>query len=153
MSSVKRLLTLITSMNAVLLVLFSTTAFASPDYEGCAECHGGFRDSPYISLTDGTNWGTDLMSAHETFFGERRCEACHKSGSKGEVYLNFSIDSSLSKGCVGCHGRDEDVTAHCTGLAGGFGGIEAQCGSGDGLRKIHAAVAGANCTSCHRAPD
>jgi hypothetical protein len=143
--------TSITLVTTLLFVLFCSTAFASPTYEGCEDCHGGFRDSPYTSLTDGTNWGDDLMDAHAVFVGDE-CNACHKSGSRGEVYLNFSTDSSLSKSCVGCHGRDEDVNGFCTGLAGGMGGIEAQCGSGDGLRKIHEPVDGANCSSCHRNP-
>jgi len=141
--------TLITSL---LFVLFCSTAFASPDYQGCAECHGGFNDNSYTSLHDGASWANGLMEGHKTFVGDE-CNACHKSGPRGEVYLNFSTDSSLSKSCVGCHGRDEDVTSHCTGLVGGMGGIEAQCGSGDGLRKIHETKIGfGTCSSCHRAP-
>lgn len=135
----------------LLFFLFYSTAFASPTYEGCKVCHGGFNDNSYTSLHDGANWANGLMEGHKTFVGDN-CDACHKSGGRGEVYLNFSRDASLSKGCVGCHGRDEDVTSHCTGLAGGLGGIEAQCGSGDGLREIHQPVDGANCSSCHRAP-
>jgi len=138
----------------VLLVLFSTTASAFPTYEGCADCHGDFRgDSPYTSLHDGTNWGSgnNLMDEHASFVGGE-CDACHKSGGPKEVFLNFSGDGSLSKSCMGCHGRDEDVTGSCTGLSGSLGGVEEQCGSGAGLRRIHMAhPEGGNCTDCHAA--
>jgi hypothetical protein len=85
------ILTLFTSVSALLFVFFSSTAFAYPTYEGCKECHQGFRDNPHISLFDETNWGDDLMDAHVSFVGGN-CDACHKSGPRGEVYLNFSID-------------------------------------------------------------
>jgi subtilase family serine protease len=141
--------TLTSVLVVILTIVFSQSAFAYPTYEDCADCHGGFRDSPYTSNHDGTNWGDDLMDAHANFVGGE-CDACHKSGSRGEVFLNFSIDGTLSKGCVGCHGRDEDVTGNCTGLAGALGGVEVQCGSGAGLRQNHeSAVGTGTCAGCH----
>ncbi len=140
---------LITLMGGMLCVFISDAAFAFPTYEDCKDCHGGFRDSPYTSLHDGSTWGDDLMDAHVGFVGDE-CNACHKSGGRGEVFLNFSNDGSLSKSCVGCHGRDEDVTGNCTGLNGSLGGVEEQCGSGAGLRKIHEAhPEGGDCFGCH----
>jgi len=134
-----------TSLLTVILLVFGSTVWAFETYDGCEDCHGDFLDSPYTSLQDGTNWGTNLMSGHEAFVG-RTCDACHKSGSKGEVFLNFSIDGVLSKSCVGCHGRDEDVTGECSGL----GGMAVECGSGAGLRQHHESQVGAGtCSNCH----
>jgi predicted CXXCH cytochrome family protein len=133
------------SVGAVLLLFLSSAVWAFPSYEGCQECHGGFEVNPYTSLHDDTNWGIDLMQGHWPFV-ERNCNACHKAGGRDEVFLNFSADATLSKGCVGCHGRDEDVTGNC---AGG-GGVQEQCGSGAGLRQHHELQVGAGtCSGCH----
>jgi len=134
----------------ILLVIFSSTVWAFPTYDGCQDCHGGFEANPYTSLHDGTNWGRDLMRGHWRFFTEQSCDGCHKSGERSEVFLNFSSDSTWSKGCVGCHGRDEDVTGNCTGLSGSQGGVEEQCGSGAGLRQHHESKVGVGtCSECH----
>jgi len=141
---------LMTSIVAILLLLFSGLVSASPTYTGCVNCHGGFKDSGYVSLHDGATWGQSLMDGHKPFVSDN-CEACHKSGPKGEVYLNFSTDSTLSKSCTGCHGRQEDVTGSCTGQSGG---VSAECGSGAGLRQIHELSLGSGtCTSCHFGDD
>ena len=133
-------------LSVTLLILFSSPTFSYPTYEGCKDCHGGFKDDPYISNVDGETWGTDLMDAHEAFVSDN-CDACHKSGPKTEVYLNFSSDSSFSKSCVGCHGRQEDVNGSCSSVSGG---IEVECGSGAGLRQMHELNVGAgSCSSCH----
>ena len=133
-----------------LLMIFSSQVLAYEDYSGCADCHGGFKGDNYTSLQDGTNWGSDLMDGHQPFISNvsnDTCDACHKSGAKGEVYLNFSQDSTLSKSCVGCHGRDEDVTGNCTGEGTG---LEVECGSGAGLRQMHALnVPASDCGGCH----
>lgn len=137
------------SASALLFFFFSNAVSAFPTYENCKDCHGEFRNSPYTSLHDGSNWDDGLMDAHVVFVGDE-CQACHKSGGRGEVFLNFSSDGSLSRSCVGCHGRDEDVTGNCTGLVGSLGGVEEQCGSGAGLRKIHEAhPEGGDCSRCH----
>jgi hypothetical protein len=138
------------SLLAVFLLIFSSSVWAFPTYDGCAECHGGFESNPYTSLQDGTNWGIDLMQGHWPFV-DRTCNACHNSGGRAEVFLNFSSDDILSKGCVGCHGRDEDVTENCTGLSGSQGGVDAECGSGSGLRAYHESKVGAGtCNDCHQ---
>jgi len=137
--------TLVGSIGALLFILFSSVAFAYPTYDGCKNCHGDFEDDNYVSLQDGAGWGRSLMDRHETFVGDN-CDACHKSGSKGDVYLNFSIDGSLSKSCVGCHGRQDDVNGNCSG----GDGVQVECGSGAGLRQMHDMNVGAStCSSCH----
>lgn len=132
-------------LSVTLLVLFSSPAFSYADYDGCKACHGDFKGDDYISKSDGTAWGQHLMDGHESFVDE--CDACHQSDENAGVYLNSSFDSSLSKSCVGCHGRQEDVNGSCS-LAGG--GIAVECGSGAGLRQIHDLKIGAGtCGACH----
>ena len=146
MTSARWQMTLTASVTAVLLLIFTSAVWAFPTYDGCEDCHGDFLDSPYTSLQDGTNWGTSLMRGHEAFIGTS-CDACHKSGSKGEVFLNLSIDDTLSKSCVGCHGRQEDVNGSCTGDGDG---VEVECGGGAGLRQMHELNLGpGTCSSCH----
>ena len=137
--------TLTTSISALLFVIFSSVALAYPDYDGCKSCHGDFEENNYVSKSDGSNWNQSLMDGHEAFVGNE-CDACHKDGSKGSVYLNFSIDSTLSKSCVGCHGRQEDVNGSCVN----GGGTPVECGGGAGLRRMHDLQVGPNtCGSCH----
>jgi len=78
-------------LSAILLILFSSSAFAYSSYDGCKNCHGDFNGDDYVSKKDGSNWGTDLMSGHEAFVSGT-CNACHKDGSRGEVFLNVSKD-------------------------------------------------------------
>lgn len=137
------------SVLVVLLVIFGRSAWAFPTYDGCEDCHGGFGVNPYTSKHDGTNWGIDLMEGHWPFLSQT-CNACHKSDGRSEVFLNQSSDSTFSKSCVGCHGRDEDVNGSCTGLSGSQGGVDAECGSGAGLRRYHESRVGAGtCSECH----
>jgi len=143
-------MTLMALMVAVLLVAFSSAASAFPTYAGCEDCHGGFDGDPYTSSQDDTSWGESLMDCHMPFVNNN-CDACHKTGGKKEVFLNFSDDSTLSKSCVGCHGRQEDITGSCTGQSGG---VSAECGSGSGLRQMHELNVGSGtCTSCHFGDD
>jgi len=133
------------TMTALVLVVGSGIAFAYPDYNGCQGCHGKFEENKYVSKSDGTPWNKNLMDGHETFVGGK-CNACHKDGSEGSVYLNFSKDSTLSKSCVGCHGRQEDVNGSCVGGSG----TQVECGSGAGLRRMHDMNVGSGtCGSCH----
>jgi len=133
-------------LGTFLLILFSSSAFSYPTYDGCQGCHGKFEEGTYISKKDGSNWGKNLMDAHEAFVSGK-CNACHKSDSKGEVFLNFSIDSVFTMSCMGCHGRVEDINNSCSSAAGG---MEVNCGSGVGLRRHHEAKVGTGtCNSCH----
>jgi len=120
------------------------TAWAYDDYSGCETCHGGFRDSGYVSNHDGASWETSLMNAH-TPWVDNKCEACHQSDLSADVLLNQSADATFSKSCVGCHGRDEDVTGNCVG-----NDSPVECGSGAGLRRTHETIVGAGtCSGCH----
>jgi predicted CXXCH cytochrome family protein len=138
-----------TTFFGLFLLTLSGGAVAYSTYSGCESCHGGFRDSNYVSAQDQTNWGTDLMSGHEPWVGND-CDACHNSDGYSTVQLNASASNTFPKSCVGCHGREQDVTGSCTGLADGSDGVEAECGSGAGLRQMHESQVGAGtCTSCH----
>jgi hypothetical protein len=120
------------------------TAWAYDDYSGCASCHGDFASGTYQSNHDGASWGTNLMDAHTTWVGGE-CQACHQSSLSADVLLNQSADGTFSKSCVGCHGRDEDVTGSCVG-----DNSPVECGSGAGLRETHESNVGAGtCSNCH----
>jgi len=139
-------MTWIASLAAMLAVILANSAWAFPTYDGCEGCHESFNEGSYVSKHDGANWGTDLMSGHSDAVNGN-CNACHSAGGYDEVYLNESADSTLSKSCVGCHGRDEDVTGNCNGQDDGKA---VQCGSGAGLRKHHELeVAEGTCKGCH----
>ncbi len=149
-------------------------AFGYPTYaDGCAGCHGAFNSATdnYVSKKDSVPWNKNLMDGHLDFISS--CNTCHYQGTDGvPVYLNVSTGATgfktclggtndgatcttatqcpgglcAGKGCVGCHGRDQDVTGGCTGVGGGF---EIDCGSGAGLRAHHE-LKGVDCYSCHQ---
>jgi hypothetical protein len=140
---------LMSFMVTLLFCIFGSSVWAFGTYDGCEQCHGSFPSGTYTSLQDGSNWGNTLMERHIGFV-DQQCNACHKAGGRGEVYLNSSLDSTFSKSCVGCHGRDEDVTGNCTDLSGESEGVEVECGSGAGLRLYHESQVGAGtCNDCH----
>lgn len=120
------------------------TAWAWDDYGGgCDTCHGSFASGSYESNHDGASWGTNLMTKHGQWVPN--CQACHQTDTSADVLLNQSADSTFSKSCVGCHGRDEDVTGNCVG-----DDSPVECGSGAGLRKVHETmVAAGTCSGCH----
>jgi hypothetical protein len=84
------------------------------------------------------------MDAHRGWVGDE-CLACHMTNGPGAVRLNQSGHTAFSKGCVGCHGRDEDITGNCVDNGGA-----PECGSGAGLRQVHESKVGAGtCNDCH----
>lgn len=114
------------------------------DATNCRACHGDFKNNAnYISLHNGTPWNTDLMSGHENMVSFE-CLACHQSVSS--LYDPVSIDTSAGagglspKGCVGCHGREQDA-----------GHDSVSGGRGAGLRQQHfrAAVTVCAAAGCH----
>ena len=116
----------------------------NPDSGNCANCHGGFRQSGYVSNTadDPAAWNNNLMSGHANTFG-LSCSDCHYgiATSRTPTYL---YSSATGVTCATCHGREEDITAN----DGAFGGPEP--GRGDGLRAHHElAVGPGTCNSCH----
>jgi hypothetical protein len=161
---------------AAAICLSPLPALGFPTYDaGCIDCHGDFRAQGYVSLKDGTAWSTSLMSGHTTFTNS--CDTCHFTTSRTPVFTNISNGTAglktcrggtndgapcsaasecpsgvcNGKGCIGCHGRDQDVTDVCTGLGATF---ELDCGSGAGLRQVHEQstnpLAGpGTCSGCH----
>lgn len=102
----------------------------------CANCHGGFRDSGYVSFTDGTPWGTSLHDGHRQVMLNFDCDTCHMSGTRFPVFLNSSAGGTGFSpiGCVGCHGRQGDENAGQLGA---------------GLRQHHTNAGAAFCGGCH----
>ena len=119
----------------------------------CMGCHGDFRTGPYTSNTsqDGVTWnipnqpgGGDASSLHQGHvqFANGNCQACHVQIGDTPLIGGPSGDGEGS--CVGCHGREEDITPN----DGVFGGAGPDWG--DGLRAHHAInnnVGG--CLGCH----
>ncbi|MCH8244123.1 MAG: hypothetical protein IH897_16155, partial [Planctomycetes bacterium] len=46
------------------------------DATNCGLCHGDFRDSPYISLSDGESWEDDLHDVHRRIMLASDCDTC-----------------------------------------------------------------------------
>ena len=141
---------------AVLIAVFgfqvrSADAYSTYSTDGstgnCATCHGDFTSSPYTSPGGGPIWGDSLHNVHRNTMLNGDCNTCHGSGGRSPVVLDSSVGGTgLSPiSCVGCHGRNEDVTPN----DGAFGG--AGPGRGDGLRAHHAAAGVTSCAGCHNA--
>jgi hypothetical protein len=105
----------------------------------CAECHGNFRASPYISNVDGSNWGDDLHDVHRSTMLDDDCDTCH-SAQRFPVILDASFGGvGLAPiSCVGCHGREADM-----------GNDDTSLGRGAGLRQHHDAAGVPDCADCH----
>jgi len=122
------------------LMTWTSESWAYDEYAaGCDDCHGGFRSSPYTSLSDGSSWGDDLHDVHRNTMLGGDCDACHAGG-----FAPVSLDSSdggsgLSAiSCVGCHGREEDM-----------GNDSVSAGRGAGLRQHHTNAGETDCVGCH----
>ncbi|MDH3646052.1 MAG: PKD domain-containing protein [Gammaproteobacteria bacterium] len=143
---------------AFVLWASSASAFETYSADGsagnCANCHGDFNSGDYQSLTgdDGAAWlssngqPTDLMSGHLGAYDmPNSCGECHKDSGRSPVYLNPLSDpdgDSAGLGCVGCHGRIEDITP-------GDSIGAAPNNWGDGLRAHHASAGVTTCAGCH----
>jgi PKD repeat protein len=127
-----------------LLVIGASEALAYQTTGNCANCHGGFLDNPYISLSDGANWGDSLHNVHRNDMLNSDCDVCHASGSRSPVYLDSSKGGSGldTISCVGCHGRDEDMGSDSESL-----------GRGAGLRQHHTNAGVSSCSGCHSDAD
>ena len=126
---------------------FSSGAFAYSQYStngasgNCATCHGPFRSSSYISLSDGTNWG-NLHDMHRNEILGGDCSTCHGSGDEFPVLTYQSAGGSGLDpiSCMGCHGRLEDNSG---------GNPNFPHGIGAGLRQHHASSGVNVCSACH----
>lgn len=104
----------------------------------CATCHGDFRASPYMSLSDDQSWGDDLHDVHQDML-QGDCDTCHNVFGKFPVFLGDSIGGNGLDpiSCSGCHGRAED------GTGTGSEGYSA------GLRQHHWEAGVTDCLECH----
>lgn len=114
------------------------------DATNCAQCHGDFRASPYVSMTDGTSWGDDLHDVHRNDMLAGDCNTCHTTGGRFPVLMDSSTGGTglATVSCMGCHGRaEDDVPANPATPAMG--------GAGAGLRQHHATAGVTMCADCH----
>ncbi len=122
-----------------LIVVWTARSEAYEVYDGCASssCHGDFRSSPYISLSDGSNWGDDLHDVHRRLMLGGDCDTCHQSNSLSPVFIDSSAGGAglAPISCLGCHGRAEtDAGGSVTGA---------------GLRQHHFNAGETDCSDCH----
>ena len=112
---------------------------ANKDATNCRGCHGDFRASPYVSLSDGQSWEDDLHDVHRNTMLAGDCLTCHSSGPRFPVLIDSSAGGTGLDpiSCTGCHGRFED------GI--GFGTF----GFGAGLRQHHWTAGVTGCGDCH----
>jgi len=105
----------------------------------CGACHGDFRSSSYISLSDGQNWG-NLHNLHRQTMLSGDCSACHISPDRFPVLLDSSDGGTGLEpiGCGGCHGRNEDT-----------GNDSVSSGRSAGLRQHHYNGGVTSCAGCH----
>jgi hypothetical protein len=123
--------------------MWAFNAHSFETWDGCKDCHGSFRSSPYVSLTDGQSWGTSLHDGHSSLMLSRDCDACH-GWSLTPVILNSSLKGAASDpiSCVGCHGRAEDRIDPAIPI-----------GDGAGLRQRHWNAGTTSCFDCHEDSD
>jgi hypothetical protein len=102
----------------------------------CAGCHGDFRATNYVSLSDGQDWG-NLHNLHRFDMLSGDCATCHQEESFFPVFLDDSEGGTgfESIGCTGCHGRNEDDGP--------------KSGRGAGLRQHHWSAGVEFCANCH----
>ncbi|MFQ5591403.1 MAG: hypothetical protein ACE5HE_09595, partial [Phycisphaerae bacterium] len=129
---------------ALALVFCTSESVAYPTYSqnrdatNCRACHGDFRASFYVSLSDGQNWG-NLHNLHRSTMLTGDCNTCH-----GTPFWPLALGSSNGGngfapiGCTGCHGREEDM---------GNDGLSP--GRGAGLRQHHWNSGIRLCGNCH----
>lgn len=99
------------------------------DATNCRACHGDFRASPYVALTDGADWGKALMDMHAGDILSGDCTTCHSGGPRFPVIIGSSAGGTGLDpiACAGCHGRAEDADPSGSGSQG----------YGAGLRQHH----------------
>lgn len=128
----------------VFLMIGASEAWSYEKYKDCKDCHRSFRSSPYISLSDGSNWGDDLHDVHRNNMLSGDCNTCHSPGSKKPVFLDRDKGGNglAPISCVGCHGREQDR-----------GNDSVSAGRGAGLRQKHTNAGESDCLRCHSDAD
>ena len=131
-------------VTAAFYLLPVSEAEAYEKYLDCKQCHGSYRGGSYTSLSDGSRWSDNLHNVHRNDMLDGDCDVCHTSGGKGTVYMDRSVGGTglAAIGCVGCHGREEDM-----------GHDSASAGRGAGLRQHHTNAGETDCLACHSDAD
>ncbi len=142
MKSVARLFVCLTVMVLACGIALAYETYSVDRSSGnCAECHGGFRTSPYVSLKDGVSWGDDLHDVHRRQMMDSFCDGCHEATRfPEEIAVSNGGNGWDPIGCVGCHGRTAD-------------GSSGTLGTGAGLRQHHYVTGTTDCLSCHADAD
>jgi hypothetical protein len=99
--------TLLAGVAASLLMLCASSSFAWNRYnDGCADCHGDFRDdtSPKGTLFSNTANNNNKHDMHRYTMGTD-CDLCHSQGSHADPFTGSSAgtDDNPGLGCAGCH--------------------------------------------------
>jgi len=91
----------------------------------CADCHGDFNGSNYVSAHDGKAWNLNLHDGHRTSMLSGDCSTCHSAAGRFPVFLDRSSGGTglAAISCAGCHARAETAA----------GGVV----KGSGLRQHH----------------
>lgn len=125
-------------------VLFDNVSVSSGTYSTCRACHGNFVGTPYVAFTDGATWNPDLHDIHRNIMLNFDCKTCHTGATFFPVFIGRSDGGTglPGIGCLGCHGREEDI---------GHDAISS--GRGAGLNQHHHRSGVSECAKCHTDAD
>jgi len=92
---------------ASLFMMSASSGFAYERYnDGCADCHGDFRDdtSPKGTLFSNTANENNKHDMHRNAM-ETDCDLCHSSGPRADPFTGSSAGTANNPGlgCAGCH--------------------------------------------------
>ncbi len=81
----------------------------SRDAGNCADSHGNFRVSPYMSPAGGQDWGDDLHDVQSNTMLSGDCNTYHRPSGRFPVLLDSSAGGTGfdPNSCIGWHGRTE----------------------------------------------
>jgi hypothetical protein len=99
---------------------------------------------PYVAFTDGATWTPDLHDIHRNTMLNMDCATCHTLPNFFPVFIGSSTGGNGLPpiGCLGCHGREEDL---------GHDAISP--GRGAGLNQHHHRAGVTECAQCHTDAD
>lgn len=125
-------------------ILFDDVSVSSGTYSTCRTCHGEFMGEPYVAFTDGLTWNPDLHDVHRNTMLNFDCATCHTLPNFLPVFIGSSTGGTGLPpiGCLGCHGREEDL---------GHDAISP--GRGAGLNQHHHRAGVTECAFCHTDAD
>jgi len=125
-------------------VLFDDISVSSGTYSTCRSCHGAFLGKPYVAFTDGRTWNPDLHDVHSINMLNFDCKTCHTLPNFFPVFIGSSTGGTglPGIGCLGCHGREEDM-----------GHDSISSGRAAGLNQHHHRSGVTECAKCHTDAD